>query len=371
MKKIVVSILLIAMFFNLIQPITVYATDDSKKGFDYESFSENGTVNVTTGTGDNKTTRKETITYSPSGGAVGASLLALMGNIVGFTITSVLSSVITDFDVTEAYMFTIYDAVFNKVKLFNANFLLDIQDDTQIHSQIATTVAEWYYAIRNIAIILSLCVLIYVGIRMALSTVANDKAKYKNMLIGWLQSFVLVFFMHYIILISMIVSQKLLDLLALISSSNAPELKIIKDSFLSCFSKSGWDAVASSLVYWVLVFYQIKFFMLYLKRMLAVAFLIIISPLITVTYPIDKIGDGKAQAFGNWFKEFTVNMIIQPLHALLYIIFIISASEIATRAPLLAAIFFMALSRGEKVIKGIFSARGMKSINSMGKGKKK
>ena len=63
-------------------------------------------------------------------------------------------------------------------------------------------------------------------------------------------------------------------------------------------------------------------------------------------------------------------MFIQPLHALLYVVFIVSASEIASRAPLLAALFFMGLSRGEKVMKEIFEARGMKSINSMDKGKR-
>ena len=63
------------------------------------------------------------------------------------------------------------------------------------------------------------------------------------------------------------------------------------------FASGGWDALSTSIVYWVLVFYQVKFFLLYAKRMLAVAFLIIISPLITVTYPIDKIGDRKGSGF--------------------------------------------------------------------------
>lgn len=48
-----------------------------------------------------------------------------------------------------------------------------------------------------------------------------------------------------------------------------------------------------------------------------------------------------------------------------------SASEVIVRAPILAVVFFMGLSRGEKVVKEIFNARGMKSIHSMGKGKKK
>lgn len=80
---------------------------------------------------------------------------------------------------------------------------------------------------------------------------------------------------------------------------------------------------------------------------------------------------GKAQAFSNWFQELEVNIFIQPLHALLYGMFFMSASEVIVRAPILAVVFFMGLSRGEKVVKEIFNARGMKSIHSMGKGKKK
>ena len=45
-------------------------------------------------------------------------------------------------------------------------------------------VSQWYSAIRNIAIVLSMSVLLYVGIRMLLSTVAQDKAKYKGLLLG-------------------------------------------------------------------------------------------------------------------------------------------------------------------------------------------
>jgi hypothetical protein len=44
-----------------------------------------------------------------------------------------------------------------------------------------------------------------------------------------------------------------------------------------------------------------------------VGFLILISPLITISYAIDKMGDGRAQALNNWFKEFIYNVIIQSV----------------------------------------------------------
>ena len=365
MKKTIVSILLIIIMFNLIYPIISYADDDSASE-EYNNLINGDTREIISG----GVTKVEKIVPAPTLGGVVASVLTDIANVISFTIYSAISSLVKS-SPTEEYSFSVYDAVFNNIDVFDANYLTDSNNTNNIHLKIKEQVEIWYNATRKIAIALSLCVLIYVGIRMAISTLADDRAKYKKMLIGWLQGFILIFFMHYIILLSTIVAKVLLDLLRHMPVSEEAEVNIFWQTFNRMFSFTGWDEASVSIVYWVLVFYQVKFFFLYAKRMLSIAFLIIISPLVTITYPIDKIGDGKAQAFQTWFQEFEVNMFIQPLHALLYGLFFMSASEIILRAPLLVAIFLMGLSRGEKIIKGIFNARGMKSISSMGKGKKK
>lgn len=370
MKKVIVSVLLIAaILLNFIQPIISYATTDdtTSASEEYNNLLNSDKREIVSG----GVTKLVPTVPAPTLGGATANVLTSIINAIVITIYSGLSSLVSS--PTESYAFTVYDAVFNKIDVFDANYLLNSNNTNNIHVKIKDQVATWYNAIRNIAIALSLCVLIYVGIRMAISTLADDKAKYKKMLIGWLQGFILIFVMHYIILFSTVVAQALLNLIKLVPVSESAEIKIFNTAVtrMVLYLFAGWDSVPTSIVYWVLVFYQVKFFFLYAKRMLSVAFLIIISPLITVTYPIDKLGDGEAQAFKNWFQEFEVNMFIQPLHALLYAIFFMSASEIVIRAPLFAAIFFMGLSRGEKVVKGIFNARGMKSIHSMGKGKKK
>ena len=79
--------------------------------------------------------------------------------------------------------------------------------------------------------------------------------------------------------------------------------------------------------------------------------------MVTVTYSIDKLGDGKAQAFNTWFKELVMKATIQIVHAVLYLIFIGSAGYIATQHPLLAAIFFAFLSRSEKIIKNTLNVK--------------
>ena len=85
------------------------------------------------------------------------------------------------------------------------------------------------------------------------------------------------------------------------------------------------------------------------------AFLTIIAPFVAMTYPLDKISDGSAQAFNMWVKEYVFNLLIQPVHLILYTILIGSAIDFAADNLLyaLAALGIYAASRKnyEKVLR--------------------
>ena len=93
---------------------------------------------------------------------------------------------------------TMEDILFNDLPILRVNFF---STDTGTIGTIQQNVAKWYYGLRNLAIILSLVVLIYIGIRMAISTLAEDKAKYKKMITDWVVGFITIFFLHYLIVI--------------------------------------------------------------------------------------------------------------------------------------------------------------------------
>ena len=84
--------------------------------------------------------------------------------------------------------FTIQDLLLGNYTLFHIN-VFDVANLTGANSEMiismSNSVATWYVAVRNLSIIGSAIVLIYVGIRMAISSVAEDKAKYKIMLKSW------------------------------------------------------------------------------------------------------------------------------------------------------------------------------------------
>ena len=140
------------------------------------------------------------------------------------------------------------------------------------------------------------------------------------------------------------------------------------------FSFSGLTLTLWSIIYWCLLFMEMKFIWTYAKRLLMIGFLIVISPLITITYSIDKAGDGKAQAFSIWFNELVTNILIQPLHAIIYLIFVVTANNIAAESPIIALAFLMAMGTVEKTVKTVFNMKsitlkGLGEVKFFGKGK--
>ncbi len=250
-------------------------------------------------------------------------------------------------------------------------------------------VSNWYIILRDIAVVALLSVLVYTGIRILLSLTSNDKAKYKQMLIDWLVAMCLLFFMQYIMSFSNILVDKLTDVItieqnknnfsAIIEDENGKIEKKLKDVGL-------WedDLKDGNTIYWptnlmgivrvsaqiakeenasyaghavmfiVLVLFTIYFIFTYLKRVLYMAFLTIIAPFVALTYPIDKMNDGKAQAFNMWFKEYIFNLLIQPLHLLIYTILVTSAFTLASENIIYSLVALGFMMPAEKLMRKFF-----------------
>lgn len=95
--------------------------------------------------------------------------------------------------------YTIEDTVFGQIGLFDADYFLINSSKNEINQAIKESVAVFYYITKVIAVVMGMIMLIYLGIRMAISTIASDIAKYKDMLKDWLVSMILIFAMPYII----------------------------------------------------------------------------------------------------------------------------------------------------------------------------
>lgn len=249
--------------------------------------------------------------------------------------------------------------LFNEVPILNVNFFEDISGElSKEGNQIRQQVAIWYVSIRNIAAVLLILIAIYVGIRMALSTVAADKAKYKHMLKDWIMSIVLLFLLHYIMLAIVNINDSLVNLVheGYVSSASegANTNYFLKNSFSISFSE-GWG---SALAYFMLQIITFIFFLAYIKRMVTLAFLTIISPLVTVTYSIDKMGDGKSQALNTWFKEYAYNILIQPFQCVAFLALGTTAYNLLNNhslgSAIIAIVMLIFIYQAEAIVKTIF-----------------
>lgn len=278
--------------------------------------------------------------------------------------------------------FTIESLVKNDRQLFDANYF-NMETKSEINVKFKQKISVWFNAIRQVAIIISLLVFIYVGIRMALSTVASEKAVYKKMLIAWFESVILLFIIPYIFAIAFEASEVIMGFIKdSITKTGGFELNII-ESFYAYFGKDlvqgafypimfpfggnpDTQLVLWSIAYCILITMQIRFLLAYAKRFFAIGILILISPLVTVLYAIEKVKEGKGSGFEALMKEFLVNVYIQPIHIIVFEIFIVVAGNIANVAPIIAIAFLFALARVEKIIKTVFNMRGLTSIHSIG-----
>ena len=227
--------------------------------------------------------------------------------------------------------------------------------------ELKKVVAKWYYTIRNIALIGLMIVLAYVGIRMMISTTAAEKSKYKQMLGDWVIAMCLIFVMQFIMVLANNVTESITLLFSSVSDANQhvtviseadkelinavkeiglgdtvqgeniiwPSNLMGKSRLLAQQQDGTPEYIGYGLCYMILVIFTVIFTITYAKRLLYIVFFSIIAPLVALTYPIDKINDGKAQAFNLWLKEYIFNLLIQPFHLLLYTVLISTAFDLA------------------------------------------
>ena len=282
--------------------------------------------------------------------------------------------------------------------------------------QLKDVVSEWYYILRNIAIIVTLLLLIYSGIRIVAGSTAGEKAKYKERIIDWVVSICLIFFMQYIMVFSIEINEKFVELvdstnglkgvIKIIQLNTENHINVVKEhellkdylitdkdgvppygeEELSGMNFLEWPTniagglrieqqlinegtanwIGYSLCYLVVVAYTVFFIWTYLRRVLYMAFLTMIAPLVAMTYSLDKITDGKAQAFNSWIREYLFNLLIQPFHLILYTVLVSSAYELAGENALYALVAIGFMMPAEKLLRKFFGFEKAQTPGALG-----
>lgn len=273
----------------------------------------------------------------------------------------------------------------NQIPMFRVNFIEDPgenADNTTI--TLRKIIAKWYVAIRNLVIVGLLSVLVYIGIRIILSSIAEDKAKYKKMLWDWLIALCLVFFLHIIMSSILTITETITSAIGGDGKTTIATVHVDGKqgddghgnfaihnliSYTRYMTQSNENMLASLsylIIYAIMVGFTWLFVIMYMKRVIYMAFLTMIAPAIALTYPIDKVKDGQAQAFNMWLKEFTFNALLQPFHLLIYTVLVTSALELATTNLIysVAALFF--LLPAEKLLRQMFGFEKASTAGGLG-----
>ena len=290
-------------------------------------------------------------------------------------------------------------------------------------SRLQSTISSWYLTLRNFALVVLLSVLLYIGIRIVTSSAAQDKAKYKEKLSSWIVAMCILFFMHYIMSFATMVVEAISEG---INTINKPvivtmpnlgeedyEMEIVTTDpdtgetetngvkAEEWFSEAGFITEDSSKYLWptnlmgtlridmqmdanlsednsllrqlgyvilflVLVFYTIAFLVVYIKRVIMLAFLTMIAPLVAMTYPLDKLSDGNAQAFNMWIKEYVFNLLVQPFHLILYTMLVGSAIDFAHDNMIYAIVAIGFIFEAEKILKRFFGFDKASTLDTNG-----
>lgn len=272
-----------------------------------------------------------------------------------------------------------------------------------------------YRALRMIAIVGMMSVLVYTGIRIVISAGAPQKAKYKQLLGDWFIGLVLLFSMHYIMYFSNLFVDQLSHFLnginrgvyiAELVDEDEKISKALKEAGFKINDKQTLNAdttleqtslesmqvmkykgdddqyhiewytnlmgilrmrlnynaegddvayIGYTIMFLVMVIYTIVFGWTYIKRVLYMAFLTIIAPLVALTYPIDKMNDGNAQGFNYWFKEYIFNLLLQPLHLLIYTLLVSAAIELSLQNVIYGLVALGFIAGAEKIVRRMFN----------------
>lgn len=259
-----------------------------------------------------------------------------------------------------------------KIPAFDINFISPKDygsadmNEKSVSYQISNTVAKWYNAIRNLSVIGLLSVLVYSGIRILISSSVDDRAKYKQRIFDWLVAMCLIFFIHYIMLFTI----TMVDVLngAIGGATSSIPVRIVDGSSTEAefntnlmglvrlqVQYNDFTSQVTFLIFYIgLLVYTVKFTWVYMKRLITLMFLTIIAPLVAMTYPIDKMNDGKAQAFNAWLKEYIFTALIQPFHLIIYSVLVGSAIEIVKVNPIYAIMVVAFMGPAEKLLRKFF-----------------
>lgn len=244
--------------------------------------------------------------------------------------------------------------------------------------QIKNVVATWYYVMLFLSAAAMLVVFLGVGIKMALSTIASEKAVYKRMLVDWVVGMIIVFAIHYAMILIVHINNSLVQVIKESANSinevsmmqlaeksedvieytdEELEIDIYEAVRTRAYDAKLINGMTGMVMYMTLVYFAIRYTIVYLKRLLTLIVLTLMGPAVGVSYALQKVFSGKGSSLTTWTTEYIMNVMIQSVHAIIYSVFISAALIMSLQSVagmILALILMNYALKAEKSFRTIF-----------------
>lgn len=195
------------------------------------------------------------------------------------------------------------DFKFLDINIFNINTSKESNSKgNEANANLKKGVAVWTNATRGFAVAISLLLFILGAVMLMLNSARTDSkatsiASLKNFLTDTVKGLMIA------LLITVVLAMILFAHDMVISIFNAIRYKMLESGAQSAeviiyknvldLDINGYGYSVSFIAYLFMSAYHIKFLIIYINRLLTIGFLIVVSPIISVTYALDRIRDRK------------------------------------------------------------------------------
>lgn len=247
----------------------------------------------------------------------------------------------------------------------------DVLDTDNVVYVLRRNLSTMYVTIRSISIALMLFILIGVGIKIAITTSASKKADYKKFLTSWVFAFCVVLFVHFFMYAMFMINDYFVEtcnkwsqgaasreVSTLIEQSEKQEELNLYDAIrIKAYAFNWKESIPATVVYLYLIYLMIRFLLIYFKRYLTIYILALSGTIMGVKYAIDSLLGKGTKSINKWAKDFAFNVLLQTVHAFLYVLFIsiaLSVSQQSVGGALIAVVVLNFMLQADKIIIKIF-----------------
>lgn len=132
-------------------------------------------------------------------GVLGKAISPLI-NLVNVIIFSALYSIAMAGGATNGLKFPFPDQiVFNGIPMLDPNFINPVNESNAIVNIMSSTIQKLYYSFFSLAGTVFVLAAVIIGIKLAFSSIASEKAQYKDAIKHWLTGLAALFLMHFIL----------------------------------------------------------------------------------------------------------------------------------------------------------------------------